>query len=137
MQTSTASDLRRVWRLLGGSWVVISRVRVISPLIWIVTLLITPLITTHEPPSRSYGKCLLQLVELLQGGTATQMELPSCDQVGVHMWAFENWNRMLGIILHCRLFLGDTRRYYSDHHRSSTKTHIQALKDLTLPSRKS
>ena len=39
--------------LLGGSWVVISRV--ISPLILvitIVTLLITPLITTHEPPSR-------------------------------------------------------------------------------------
>ena len=34
-------------------WVVISRV--ISPLIWvitIVTLLITPLIITHEPPSR-------------------------------------------------------------------------------------
>ena len=39
-------------RLLGGSWVVISRV--ISPLIGviIVTLLITPLITTHEPPSK-------------------------------------------------------------------------------------
>ena len=38
--------------LLGGSWVVISGV--ISPLIWvinIVTLLITPPITTHEPPS--------------------------------------------------------------------------------------
>ena len=38
--------------LLGGSWVVISRV--ISPLIWvisIVTLLITLLIATHEPPS--------------------------------------------------------------------------------------
>ena len=38
--------------LLGGSWVVISGV--ISPLIWIittVTLLITLLITTHEPPS--------------------------------------------------------------------------------------
>ena len=41
--------------LLGGSWVVISRV--ISPLVGviiIVTLLITPLITTHEPPS---GPC--------------------------------------------------------------------------------
>ena len=41
--------------LLGGSWVVISRV--ISPLIGviiIVTLLITPLITTHEPPSLLY-----------------------------------------------------------------------------------
>ena len=40
------------YRLLGGSWVVISRVR--SPLIWvisIVALLITLLITTHEPPS--------------------------------------------------------------------------------------
>ena len=43
-----------VSKVLGGSWVVISRV--ISPLIWvitIVTLLITPLITTHEPPSRA------------------------------------------------------------------------------------
>ena len=40
--------------VLGGSWVVISGV--ISPLIWviaIVTLLITPLITTHEPASIS------------------------------------------------------------------------------------
>ena len=35
---------------LGGSWVAISRV--ISPLIWIVTLLKTPLVTAHEPPSR-------------------------------------------------------------------------------------
>ena len=38
--------------LLGGSWVVISMV--ISPLTWvitIVTLLLTPRITTHEPPS--------------------------------------------------------------------------------------
>ena len=38
--------------LLGGSWVVVSGV--ISLLIWviaIVTLLITSLITTHEPPS--------------------------------------------------------------------------------------
>ena len=36
--------------VLGGSWVAISGVT--SPLIWvitIVTLLITPLITTHEP----------------------------------------------------------------------------------------
>ena len=43
--------------LLGGSWVVISRV--ISPLIWviiIVTLLITtPLITTPGPPSRGFA----------------------------------------------------------------------------------
>ena len=40
--------------LLGGSGVVISRV--ITPVIWvisIVNLLITLLITTHEPPSRS------------------------------------------------------------------------------------
>ena len=39
--------------LLGGSWVVISEG--ISPLIWvisIVTLLITLLTTTREPPSR-------------------------------------------------------------------------------------
>ena len=44
---------KSVATILGGSWVVISGV--ISPLIWviiIVTLLITPLITTHEPPSR-------------------------------------------------------------------------------------
>ena len=43
--------------LLGGSWVVISRV--ISPLIWvisIVTLLLTLLITTHEPPSKRRSK---------------------------------------------------------------------------------
>ena len=43
----------RVWGLLGGSWVVISGV--ISPLTILITLLrglITPLITTHEPPSR-------------------------------------------------------------------------------------
>ena len=42
-----------VCTLLGGSWVVFSGV--ISPLIWdiiIVTILITPLIATHEPPSR-------------------------------------------------------------------------------------
>ena len=39
--------------LLGGSWVVTSGV--VSPLIWvifIVALLITPPIPTHEPPSR-------------------------------------------------------------------------------------
>ena len=39
-----------------GSWVVLSMA--ISPLIWvisIVTLLITQLITTHEPPSRASG----------------------------------------------------------------------------------
>ena len=45
-----------VQSLLGGSWVVISGV--ISPLIWVisfVTLLITLLTTTHEPPSTSRG----------------------------------------------------------------------------------
>ena len=38
--------------VLGGSWVVMSMV--IRPLIWVITrvaLIITPLITTHEPPS--------------------------------------------------------------------------------------
>ena len=42
--------------LLGGSWVVISGVT--SPLTWvisIVTLLITLLITSHEPPSMVQG----------------------------------------------------------------------------------
>ena len=42
--------------LLGGSWVVISGV--ISPLIWVITigsLLITPLIANHEPPSSRRG----------------------------------------------------------------------------------
>ena len=46
-------DGYRVSGLLGGSGVVISGV--INPLIWvisIVALLITLLITTHEPPSR-------------------------------------------------------------------------------------
>ena len=43
--------------LLGGSWVVISMV--ISPLIWVVTIvtfLITPLTTTHEPPRSGVEK---------------------------------------------------------------------------------
>ena len=38
---------------MGSQWVVISGV--ISPLIWVITivaLLITPLVTTPEPPSR-------------------------------------------------------------------------------------
>ena len=41
---------------LGGPWVVI--IGVINPLIRViskVTLLITPLITTHESPSRALG----------------------------------------------------------------------------------
>ena len=45
----------RPWELiLGGFWVVTNGVR--SLLIWVlitVTLLITPLKTTHEPPSRA------------------------------------------------------------------------------------
>ena len=49
--------------VLGGSWVVISRV--ISPLIWIVTLLITPLIATHEPPSRVPLKDCVQCLLLV------------------------------------------------------------------------
>ena len=47
---------------VGGSWVVISGV--ISSLVWliiIVTLLITPLITTHEPPSKLQQRPLLFL----------------------------------------------------------------------------
>ena len=58
--TGSAGALSRPWLveldLLGGSWVVISGV--ISPLIWvisIVTLLITLVITTHEPPSSRLG----------------------------------------------------------------------------------
>ena len=41
-------------KLLGGSWVVISRV--ISPLMWVIsiaTLFVTLLITTPEAPSRA------------------------------------------------------------------------------------
>ena len=48
-----APDLRLVG-VIGGSWAGISGV--ISPLIWlisIVTLIVTPFITTHEPPSRT------------------------------------------------------------------------------------
>ena len=49
---------RWVWGAssLEGSWVDITGV--ISPHLWvitIVTLLLTPLITTHEPPSRPQG----------------------------------------------------------------------------------
>ena len=49
METSAVGGLG----LLRGSWVVISRV--ISPLIWVITIVIltiNPLITPHEPPSR-------------------------------------------------------------------------------------
>ena len=53
------------FRVLGGSWVAISGVT--SPLIWlisIVTLLITPLIVTHEPPSKGHS----DLSSSYQGG---------------------------------------------------------------------
>ena len=44
--------------LLGGSWVVIGRVR--SPLIWVIRkatlLVVTLLVPTHEPPSREGGE---------------------------------------------------------------------------------
>ena len=43
---------KKTLTILGGSWVVISVVA--SPLIWaliLASLLITPLMTTHEPPS--------------------------------------------------------------------------------------
>ena len=46
-----------LWAVLGGSWAVISMG--VGPLIWvitIVTLLITPLITTHEPPSATLSE---------------------------------------------------------------------------------
>ena len=43
-------------RLLGGSWVVISRViSRVAILITHIRGLITPLITTHEPPSNGYA----------------------------------------------------------------------------------
>ena len=47
--------LQERYAILGGSWVVISMVIIIRLLIWAitrVTLLITPLIPTHEPPSK-------------------------------------------------------------------------------------
>ena len=49
--------LNGLMSILGGSWVGISMVR--SSLIWVITivaLLITPLITTHEPPSIERGQ---------------------------------------------------------------------------------
>ena len=43
--------------LLGGSWVVVSRVRTkITIVITYTRGLITPLITTHEPPRRGPDK---------------------------------------------------------------------------------
>ena len=49
--------------LLGGSWVAISGV--ISPLIWVLTiatLLIAPLVTTHEPPGKALRTHILRLL---------------------------------------------------------------------------
>ena len=53
--------------LLGGSWVVIGGV--LSPLIWViitVALIITLLITSHEPPS-------VEDIESLELGVCTQV----------------------------------------------------------------
>ena len=60
MSGSQLIGRRRIWvegltPLLGGSWVVISIV--ISPLIWVITIGATALITTHDPPS-SRTPCL-------------------------------------------------------------------------------
>ena len=45
------------FRVLGGSWVVISRViSRVTILITHIRGLITPLITTHEPPSKFCGE---------------------------------------------------------------------------------
>ena len=68
-------------RVLGGSWVVISWV--VSPLIWVIsiaTLLITLLITTHEPPSRVWD---------LRFGSACRVELRVCG--GVLLVKFRVW----------------------------------------------
>ena len=56
---NSATKYRNNYLLRGGSWVGISGV--ISPLIWVITiviLLITLLITTHEPPSRAWKLAL-------------------------------------------------------------------------------
>ena len=48
------SSSKSTWRFMGSY-----KSRVLSPLIWvtlIVTLLLTPLMTTHEPPSRHVRK---------------------------------------------------------------------------------
>ena len=52
---------------LGGSWVVLSGV--VSTLIWVIsiaTLLITLLITGHEPPSSLMAFCLFQQLALVR-----------------------------------------------------------------------
>ena len=53
MQAVQGTGSFRDRAVLGGSWVVIRTV--ISPFIWVITIstvIVTPLITTHEPPSR-------------------------------------------------------------------------------------
>ena len=70
--------------VLGGSWVLISGV--ISPLIWvtsIVTLLLTLLITTHEPPSA--GKLRVGIQGILRGiswKVRVGLALPACHYPG-------------------------------------------------------
>ena len=59
--TTRYYDILHYTTLPGGSWVVISGV--ISPLIRVIniaTLLIAPLITTHEPPSTLHSPQKLQ-----------------------------------------------------------------------------
>ena len=71
--------------LLGGSWVVIHGI--ISPLIQIiniVTLLITSLRTTHEPPSRRNSRSLGHVVQVLNLPSAT----PS-HRDGPGLWGFQ------------------------------------------------
>ena len=63
--------------ILGGSWVVISGV--ISPLTWaisIVTLVITLLITTHEPPSSVFEVRVVVSLDLqpFRASSMTQRE---------------------------------------------------------------
>ena len=62
--------------LLGGSWVVISGA--ISPLISIVTLLITPLRTTHEPPSGGLSLAPGSRSRWASGNLPAA-ELPACE----------------------------------------------------------
>ena len=56
MRSTNALSLEGLFsQILGGSWAVISRV--ISPLIWVITIMVTLLITslraTHDPPGRA------------------------------------------------------------------------------------
>ena len=85
--------------ILGGSWVVISGV--ISPLIWvitIVTLLITPLITTHEPPSRNPFKGTLLSVGFRVG---LNPALPIMRNI-------THTSHGLGSLRQCRVYISST-----------------------------